>query len=219
MNEGFRQRLVGAVVLTCLALIAWPIVFSDVSNPVVDRRSQIPPMPVFEKFSIEQPARPKNIAPVPDAEIESVVANADEIASDISNRPTDVKPEVEEDPAPAITSTTAPTTALNTAIASTTEKDADVPVANEKPTLDDRGIPVSWVLQVASFGQENNANELKLELQKQGYKAYTRKVTTADGFATRVFIGPRLSKQPLLEDKRLIDKKFKVNSLVVSFKP
>jgi DedD protein len=203
MNEGFRQRLVGAVVLTCLALIAWPIVFSDVSNPVVDRRSQIPPMPVFEKYSIEQPTRPKDIDPVPDAEIEPV---SDAELADIEPNESAVSGNVVDEP--------------KAALASSTENDeAAVSVVDEKPGLDDRGIPASWVLQVASFSQEKNANELKLKLQQQGYKAYTRKVTTTDGFATRVFIGPRLTKQALLDDKPAIDSMFNVNSLVVSFKP
>ncbi|WP_101759534.1 SPOR domain-containing protein [Oceanicoccus sp. KOV_DT_Chl] len=64
MNDGFKQRLVGAVVLVCLALIMWPLIFSDADRIAMDRTSQIPPTPAFEKYTVTAPARPPSIEPV-----------------------------------------------------------------------------------------------------------------------------------------------------------
>jgi len=65
MNDGFKQRLVGAVVLVSMALIAWPLIFTDSQGPLVDKRTQIPPAPVFEKYSVAQPVKPQGLKPAP----------------------------------------------------------------------------------------------------------------------------------------------------------
>jgi DedD protein len=74
MNDGFKQRLVGAVVLVSLGLILWPLIFSDAGGPAVDRRSQIPPRPDFEKFTVKEPVRPAGLKPVPTAQVSSEYA-------------------------------------------------------------------------------------------------------------------------------------------------
>lgn len=172
MNKGLKQRLVGAVVLASIALILWPLIFSDTDRPGLDRRSQIPAMPRFKKYTVAEPERSANVEPV--------------------------QPRMAAEPSPSVTV-------------------ARPPEDDSKPGLDQRGLPESWVLQVASFSKAANAEELKRALQKKGYKAYTRSITTAAGKATRVYVGPRLARKSLLKDKSAIDKMFKVNSIVVKF--
>ena len=213
MNEGFRQRLVGAVVLACLALIFWPMVFTNVSSPEVDRRSQIPAMPSFEKYSVAQPLRPENIDPVTSdsASLTVDTVTSDEVVTDAVVDLAEAEVETE-----LVDNTVAQQAAVDVAVA---DKSNEMLGAADQPTLDQRGLPVSWVLQVASFAKEANANEVKLKLQGEGYKAYARKVSTDAGASTRVFIGPRLTKQSLLGDKSKIDKLFQVDSIIVAFKP
>ncbi len=186
MNDGFRQRLVGAIVLACVALILWPIIFSDVSNPIVDRKSQIPALPAFEKYSTPQPTRPQNIEPV--TEYSQEIAKIEK-----QNKQLDTIP--------------------------VADTDADGKGQTDKPTLDKRGIPVAWVIQVASFAKKKNADEAKLALQKKGLKAYTHEVTTKDGISTRVFVGPKLTKKALKNDQLMIDEMFSLKSIVVPFVP
>jgi DedD protein len=169
MNDGFRQRLVGAIVLVCLALIVWPIIFSDSSRPVVDRRSQIPPMPEFEKYSIPEPAKPRQVEPV----------------------------------------------ATDVVTASNVQSQKSSAAAKQKQLgLDQRGLPVSWVLQVASFSQQKNASELVAKLQKRGYKAYEETATKDGKTISRVFVGPKLDKSALEKIKKDIDQSFKVKSII-----
>ncbi len=175
MNDGFKQRLVGAIVLACIALIVWPVIFSDPGGPSLDRRSQIPATPTFDKYTVPEPVRPDNIEPVAVAK---------------------VQPEPDVLPEKSVI----------------TEQD-------NKPKQDKRGLPESWVLQVASFAKAANAKELKQALQKKGYKAFTRNITTKEGKSTRVYIGPKLTKGAFSKDKPLIDRTFKVNSIVLRFDP
>lgn len=180
MNDGLKQRLVGAVVLSCVALILWPVIFSDITNPVVDRTSKIPPIPDFDKYEVPEPVRIKNIEA------------ADMTKPDRSNVAQE-KPNSGSRPR-------------------ATENSTNV------PSLDKQGLPLSWVIQVASFSKKTNAEELKLALQKKGLKSYTRDIATKDGTSTRVFVGPKLTKQALKKDKAMIDKMFLLTSMIVPFK-
>jgi DedD protein len=64
MNDGIKQRIVGAVVLVSLALILWPLLFSPNDNIAMDRTTQIPDTPDFEKYTVSAPTRPTDIEPV-----------------------------------------------------------------------------------------------------------------------------------------------------------
>jgi DedD protein len=172
MNDGFKQRLVGAVVLSCLALILWPLVFSSSGQPGVDQRTQIPVRPKVEKYVVAKPSRPTMPAPI--AKSVEQVKKVSQQSQVSSNK-------------------------------------------REQPILNDSGLPQSWSLQLGSFSEQKNADELKQALQKKGYKAYTRSVKTTEGKATRVYIGPRLTKSNFDKDKAAIEKAFKLSTIVVHF--
>ena len=75
------------------------------------------------------------------------------------------------------------------------------------------------MVQVASLSNKEAASKLRDELQAEGHKAYVRTVTTANGSVTRVFIGPKLDKEEALKVKAEVDKRLKVNAMVLRFKP
>ena len=193
MNDGFKQRLVGAIVLICGALILWPVLFSDTTAPVVDQHTQIPPMPEFKKYEVPEPSRPENVIPVADAPVEQ-------------EPPVDQAPVSDRAPAQQGRASSADKKAVKAP-----------PKASSTPVLDKHGLPQGWSLQVASFSQAGNADELKAKLLKLGYKAYTRTVVTKGGDVVRVYVGPKLSKRAFERDRLAIDKKFGVKSIVVKF--
>ena len=65
----------------------------------------------------------------------------------------------------------------------------------------------------------NGKQKLRKQLQDKGYKAYVRQAQTGQGEVSRVFIGPKLDKALALAVKEEVDPAFKVNSLVLRFKP
>lgn len=87
------------------------------------------------------------------------------------------------------------------------------------PKLDQRGLPEGWLLQVASFSDAKNAEQLVVSLQKDGHKAFIREVQTTGGAVQRVYIGPKMTKDAFAKDRLQIDKKYRVKSLVVQYKP
>jgi DedD protein len=52
----------------------------------------------------------------------------------------------------------------------------------------------AWTVQVATFGNDYDAERLHAHLQQLGYAAYTTGVSTSDGQRWRVFAGPVASK-------------------------
>ena len=88
-----------------------------------------------------------------------------------------------------------------------------------KPALDARGLPISWAVQVGSFSNAKNAQDLKARLLKQGYKAYTEAATTEAGKTIRVFVGPMVSKKQSTEQKIKIETAFNLKAKVIRYAP
>jgi DedD protein len=88
-------------------------------------------------------------------------------------------------------------------------------LGTDKPALDQQGVPVGWTLQLASFKDRANAVSLQRKLLKQGYKAYIRD----KGELSKVFVGPDLQKSIVETLKRELKRKFKLDGLILRFRP
>lgn len=89
----------------------------------------------------------------------------------------------------------------------------------EPPKLSEEGLPESWALQVASFRDADRANALVKNLLDDGYRAFVQHQKDSQGNLSRVFVGPKVLKEKLLQEKTAIDKKYGLNTLVVRFEP
>jgi DedD protein len=96
---------------------------------------------------------------------------------------------------------------------------SDNSLAEEKPGLTSEGLPKSWILQVASFSENDTAISLKDKLLADGYRAYSRRSVAGDKTVYRVYVGPKILKKDMLDEKKVIDKKYKLTSLVLRFEP
>lgn len=199
MNEGLKQRIVGAVVLVCLGLILWPILFSESIGPAMDKESKIPPVPAFEKYQIAPAKQPENLKPI--AQYQPM---PEEKVNQVATSP---KASVSESKITESSKKSQPPKQAT----KTVEKPASKTLHSEK------GLPIYWALQVGSFRDASKAKRLKSELIKQGYKVDTRKVKTAGGDSIRVYVGPKLDKALLKKDQAKIDSAFKVKSMLVRF--
>ncbi|SMF64184.1 DedD protein [Alteromonadaceae bacterium Bs31] len=172
MDDGLKQRIVGAFVLIAVGVVFIPVVFDRERIEPLDKRTQIPPAPVIETIEIPVAALPRVEEAAPSGETMFIPDEKQEVA--------------------------------------------DAPV---EPVLAVDGTPNSWVLQVASYRYEAHAEEKRDELIKMGYLAYIRPIKTDKGTMRRLFVGPNLDKRKVAEAKKVIDEKFKVNSIVLKFVP
>lgn len=172
LDDGLKQRLVGAIALLALAVIFLPVLFDRDPIVPVDQQSQIPPPPEIVTVEMEQPIQPQVI---------------------------DAAPEPEEMFEPDEQSLAEPQL--------------------EPPGLDSSGVPKSWVLQVASFREESHAVRLREQLLAKGFAAYSRKAAYKNGAIYRVYVGPKLDKSALQRVKEEVDAQFKLESMILEFKP
>ena len=91
------------------------------------------------------------------------------------------------------------------------------PLKAEAPALSPEGSPVSWVLQIASFKDKAAANELVKKLLADGHRAFLREKKSGKNTVNRVFVGPKVLKEKLVKEKIAIDKKYRVDAMLVRF--
>ncbi len=192
MNDGLKQRLVGAVVLLALAVIFLPVLFKDQPGHTVDTRTLIPEPPVFEPDVYAPPQRPEGIVPAPQPETMFLADTGDDAYLDDP-------PNGDENGSEEVA--TAPL-----------EPRVEIPRADE-------AIPDAWVVQVGSFRSAEAATRLRDRLQREGYAAYTRSLATDSGEVSRVLIGPKIEREDALAIKAEVDRMLSVESLVVRFQP
>lgn len=172
MDDGIKQRIIGAIVLLAIAVIFVPVLFDKERIEPVDRKTQIPPAPYIEPVVIDVPIAPEPLGEVQDP-VEMFVPDESTI----------------QDLEPA------------------------------QPGLDEKGIPKSWVLQLASFRSNDHATKFRDKLIEDGFSAFVREIETEYGAMTRVYVGPKLDKKRLLKEKAEIEKTHKLTALVLKYEP
>ena len=68
MDDGLKQRVVGAVVLTAVAVIFLPVLFEREVHRQVDTRTLIPPAPSIVTSEIREAIRPQGLVAAKDPE-------------------------------------------------------------------------------------------------------------------------------------------------------
>jgi DedD protein len=199
MDDGLKQRLIGAIVLVAIAVLLLPGLLDRDAQRTIDLTSQIPPQPavVTEIVEIAEPTPPEGIpAAKPLAEnYPHQPVETPETADAVPTEESGSAPEPQPEPA-------GPAEAIASA-----------------PALNDEGVPDAWSLQVASFQSTERAQAMLQQLQSAGFKSYVRAASTRQGTVHRVFVGPKINRAAAEAEKRSIDERFKTNALVVEFKP
>ncbi|MCZ6830019.1 MAG: SPOR domain-containing protein [Gammaproteobacteria bacterium] len=96
---------------------------------------------------------------------------------------------------------------------------AEIAESEQPEVLDKEGIPIAWTLQVVSVSKQDKAEVLMRQLLDMGYKAYFKAVSHGDGTLYQVYVGPKFERDKMQDAKPVIDKKFRVNSIVVRYLP
>lgn len=195
MREGLKQRLIGAFVLIALGVIFLPGFFNEQGDQAFDTRSRIPPQPRIETVEFALPEADLAVEPAPEPETMFLPSDTPSAAP------------VAAEPAPTAVPTSTP-----------------APQAQSLPgvpelTLDDKGLPQAWLIQVASLGNYEAAVRLRDQLQAEGYRAFLRETVTDTGRFNRVLIGPKADRAEAESIKRKIDAQFKVNAQIRRFEP
>ncbi len=184
MEPQVKERLVGAVVLVCAAVIVLPMVLSGnrdaPSRETPAARPEPPPAPepsfssrIVPLAPVDPPA-PRGDAPEPAPE---TAAAPPPPAKPQRPAPSPPPPATPQRPAPSPPPATRP---------------AAPPPAPAAPEARADG---DWVVQLGSFSNARNARALRDRLRSGGYPAFTRSTTHDGAKVTRVYVGPQASRE------------------------
>jgi DedD protein len=212
LDNVFKQRMVGALVLIALAVVFLPMLFSrpDELREVRVNAPAAPSAPVVPEVKV-QPAA------VPEAPAPTVVEDAPPPSPPVTARASShgAAPSMPISAAPTVT---APTTS-NQPVTNTPKTQAPVATAQPKPEatskLDAGGVPVSWSVQLASLSSRASADALQKSLRSQGYNAYVR---STEG-KNRVFVGPLVDRGEAERLRDVINRQQNLKGFVVRFEP
>ena len=215
MNDVLKQRLVGALILLALGVVFWPIIFVQPGDRPAAEQASIPPRPEVNTVPIEPPDQ-VGLRPPVDVEARSVsgiqAARPEQppatTESTISEEAEEPEPAAAATPVPLPTPEPTPTPAPRTREA-----------PPEKLVMDSQGVPVAWILQVASVSSAEKAEQLRQQLLDKDQKAYTRKIKRDGRELYRVYIGPKFERERLESLQSEVDREFGVKSLIVRYVP
>jgi DedD protein len=200
-----RHRLIGATVLVIIGVVGFPLVFDTQPRPVsVDIAVDIPDR-IKTKPMVSASAATKQTPLATDAALspkEEVVTSAKKEETPIptaSQTPVAVTPTAP--PATATAKTAEPLKTPEPAKADSKTSDTSTLAKTSSASL----VPVTpsasaavegprFVVQIGAFAEDAKVKEVRLKLEKAGYKTYTNIANTKDGPRTRVRVGPFASK-------------------------
>jgi DedD protein len=100
-----------------------------------------------------------------------------------------------------------------------TSKDISVKTEQGESKISDAYRDAAWVVQVASFSNESNAKKMVTKLKASNYKAYRRKVSSANKTVFRIFVGPYIEKKDAEKAISAISKLSESSAVLRAFDP
>lgn len=206
--DGLKQRIIGALVLVSLAVIFVPMMFDEPHSERESTSIKIPEEPPFPEVEAPEP----EVSDTPAYRIEE---NVDESPQDAEPEPVPDEPQQEiaevESPEPAPT-----VDEPEESSADAGEPDKEAPVKDEDAAEFTRSLEGAWVVQLGSFGSNDNARRLRDKVRDKGYNSHLQEISRGDERLTRVFSGPFAEKAEAEKAKQALDKAFGLNSLVTA---
>ncbi len=179
-----RRRLIGAMVLLGLGVIAFPLLFETQPRPIaVDIPIVIPPRDGAPPLAL--PAPRQATAPAVEA---PVAAPAPPVATAPTLTP-EVRPSEAVPPKPPL---------IAAAPAPRAVAEAPKPVADAPKPKAAAPAPASagrFVVQIGAFAEASAVRDARSKAQKAGLATFTQVVETSDGKRTRVRVGPFASRE------------------------
>ena len=203
--DGFKQRIIGAVIIVSLAVIFLPMLFDEPHEERDRQNLEIPEEPDFPEVRVDEPEQPRMSEP--EEAVEPPTADV-EPPEELAGAQPDPAPEPEE-PAPQQDPAPEP-------------DDDEVAALEQQPSEEDSGAPDSSVLegsylvQLGSFGSADNARALRDRVREEGMDAYTETISRDDETLNRVYAGPFLEKSEAEAAKEQLDEAFDLQTLVIS---
>jgi DedD protein len=234
LEDGLKQRLVGAIALIGLAVIFLPALLDGKKDTITDRKPVVlPERPKFEVIapflkdrSEEQQAIEAEVAvdrlvygvdtsAIGDAADENVVGGA---AVDMNSNKgnADSNKDISQSLKNKVDSNDSAETGKKTEVAKTTVESTQSPLAKAEVST---GLTPTWTVQLASFSDTQNADQLKEKLLDDKFHAYTESFQTNGKSVVRVFVGPEVTKKGAESIQRQLQQRYQLEGMIVRYVP
>jgi DedD protein len=197
MENGLKQRIIGALVLVVAAVVFLPMLLSG-QDETVEVQVEVPAAPTMNDSELVAAPPPTLPEPAAVAEIPQPADQPSPVAPEpsteialVSPAPSVVEPEPEVAPQPTPSpsaGSTAPAVAASD----------------------------SWVIQQGSFSSQSNAERFRKVLADQGYNAYTRDGQAGGNTIVRVYVGPLSSREAAARIRDELERRHQSKGLVVA---
>lgn len=194
--DGFKQRIIGAVVIVSLAVIFLPMMFDEPHQERTRESIDIPDQPDFPQVRIERPQ-----SPAEDSERQPVPAP----------QTTDTESPSRQQPSDAGSDTTASEPAPAPSVAQPPSSSSSEPSAPDSATLSG-----SYLVQLGSFGSSDNARALRDRVRGKGFDAYVEQFQRGENTLNRVFAGPFVNRGDAETAKSGLDEDLGLSTLIIA---
>jgi DedD protein len=205
LNQAMKQRLIGTVVLGCLALIFIPIFLDGegVQEPTPVSVT-VPPAPEITITPLPEPVRPVILSDTDALNIDNTPTTSAEADQQVAELDPAASPEASP-PAAAEEENVLPPPAVQ-------------PATVTEPQLTSQGVPQGWSVRLGTFSNRTNAEALVASLILENYKAYSRPVQSGSQTMLAVYVGPVLTQGEAtrLQEQLKTDQQLK-DAVVVPF--
>jgi len=234
MERRIKERLTGAAILVMLGVIFIPMILDDsIQTETTIEETNIPERPkgVFDsrtrppdkpesrpgaetetrRESLPQPVPPPSVKPEESATAAAALdRETDKKADQKEEQATAPEPPAERKPQ----QTMRPEQGADTVGVEGAEETAAEKVSPDEAKP--RGLK-AWVVQIGSFGKEDNANSLVRKLQDMGYPAFIERLKQDSGVVYRVRIGPELLRSDASALKEKLEREVEMEGIVVEY--
>ncbi|OGT83759.1 MAG: hypothetical protein A3G42_03755 [Gammaproteobacteria bacterium RIFCSPLOWO2_12_FULL_47_76] len=207
MEQGLKERLVGAAVIVILAVIFIPMLLDDTEDQeIVITETNIPPKP--ENMPLP-PSVDERIIPADSNFSSRIIPVQEEPAVEEVKEPVVQKTEEAVPPAEK-KETTSPKPAQTAG-----QKSAAAAGKNDEPATN---VGVSaWVVQLGSFSSEKNAQELNQKLKQAGFRSFVEPLKQNNTTSYRVRVGPELRRSDAQIIKEKLKSTMQIEGIIVHY--
>ena len=204
--------MVGAIVLTALAIIILPMLLDGSARDRAKVVARIPQPPGIQLKKL-------TVADIDQRMKQMEAGSAAKVPHLVPSPPEAVQQPVKAAPADNSSGNKTPQSAAPGAGAPAVSADV-VPAGHQADqlSLDKNNLPVSWSLQLASFKNQENALKLRSNLRASHYRSYIIAARTDQGEMYRVYVGPMLEKARLAEIGKQIEHRFDLKGQIVRYR-
>lgn len=230
--DGLKQRIIGALVLVSLAVIFVPMIFDEPHSERQSTPITIPEEPPFPEVDMpqapiqEEPqylentdgSDPSSSPSTSTGSVDYRIIEPDESSTSASSSEPAAPVEAPQSAAAAPAEPSQTTSdAQPSSTGSTGDSGTGAETAGGQGSAEfTRSLEGAWVVQLGSFGNEDNARRLRDRVIEMGYGAHLQQVTRGGQTLTRVFSGPFVNKADAEKAKTALDSAFSLNGLVTS---